>query len=65
MKAIRDYAASKGFAIIGKLTRKVAKDRRYNIERGKMEFVRSVYWEDEAGNAYTSTHIITPKGDVY
>lgn len=64
MKTIREYAAENGFEIIGKLIRKVSKTERWNWNKGEMEVVSTVYWEDEAGNTYTKGCIVTADGDV-
>lgn len=64
MKTIREYAAENGFEIIGKLTRKVYKTEKWNWNKGEMEIVSTVYWEDEAGNTYTKNCIVTADGDV-
>ena len=64
MKTIREYAAENGFEIVGKLTRKVSKQEKWNWNKGEMEIVSTVYWKDEAGNTYTKGCIITVDGDV-
>lgn len=64
MKTIREYAAENGFEIVGKLTRKVSKQEKWSWDKGEMETISTVYWEDEAGNTYTKGCIITADGDV-
>lgn len=62
--SIRQYAAENGFEIVGKLTRKVSKVEKFNMVKGEMETISTVYWEDEAGNEYTKNCIVTVDGDV-
>ena len=64
MSTIRDYAKENGFEIIGKLTRKVSKQDKFNMVKGEMETISTIYWEDEAGNTYTKNCIVTADGDV-
>ena len=64
MKTIREYAAENGFEIVGKLTRKVSKSEKFNMVKGELETISTVYWEDEAGNTYTKGCIVTADGDV-
>ena len=64
MTTIREYAKENGFEIIGKLTRKVSKKESFNMVKGEMETISTVYWEDEAGNTYTKGCIVTADGDV-
>ena len=64
MKTIREYAKENGFEIIGKLTRKVSKSEKFNMVKGEMETISTIYWEDEAGNTYTKDCIVTVEGDV-
>lgn len=64
MKTIREYAAENGFEIVGKLTRKVEKRERFNLVKGEMEIISTVYWMDEAGNTYTKGCIVTVDGVV-
>ena len=64
MKTIREYAKENGFEIIGKLTRKVSKSERFNMVKGEMETISTIYWEDEAGNTYTKGCIVTADGVV-
>lgn len=64
MKTIREYAKENGFEIVGKLTRKVSKVERFNMVKGEMETISTIYWEDEAGNEYTKGCIVTVDGAV-
>ena len=64
MKTIREYAAENDFEIIGKLTRKVTKREKFNIVKGEMETISTIFWEDEAGNTYTNGCIVTADGRV-
>ena len=64
MKTIREYAEENGFQIVGKLTRKVSKQEKFNWSKGEMEVVSTIYWEDEAGNTYTKGCIVTVDGAV-
>ena len=64
MKTIREYAEENGFEIIGKLTRKVSKTEKFNLVKGEMETISTIYWEDEAGNTYTKDCIVTADGAV-
>jgi hypothetical protein len=64
MKTIREYAAENNFDIVGKLTRKVSKVERFNLVKGEMETISTIYWVDEAGNEYTKNCIVTVDGAV-
>ena len=64
MKTIREYAKENGFEIIGKLTRKVSKQEQFNMVKGEMETISTIYWEDEAGNTYTKGCIVTVDDEV-
>lgn len=61
---IRQYAKENGFEIIGKLTKKVSKVEKFNMVKGEMETISTVYWLDEAGNEYTKNCIVTVDGAV-
>ena len=61
---IRQYAKENDFEIIGKLTKKVEKREKFNMAKGEMETVSTVYWTDEAGNTYTKNCIVTVDGAV-
>lgn len=62
--SIRQYAKENGFEIVGKLTKKVCKREKFNVLKGEMEIISTVYWEDEAGNEYTKNCIVTADGAV-
>lgn len=63
-QSIREYAEMVGFEIVGKLTRKVEKLEHFDYCKGKMIVKNTVYWQDEAGNTYTSGCIVTKEGAV-
>ena len=59
MDSIRDYAKSVGFEVVGKLTRKVQKVKKWDWAKGEEVTKSVIYWEDEAGNTYDTGCIAT------
>ena len=48
----RQYAQSVGFEVAGKLTKKVTEDRKWSYAEAREKVVKTVFYEDEAGNTY-------------
>ena len=46
----REYAKECGIELVGKLTKKVFENNKFNYFKGEMEVEKVVYWIDEAGN---------------
>lgn len=66
----REYAKECGIELIGKLTKKVFENNKFNYFKGEMEVEKIVYWIDEAGNEISGSKkngwcLITADGEVY
>ena len=46
----RQYAAECGIELVGRLTKKISKNERWNAYKGEMEIISNIYYIDEAGN---------------
>ena len=66
----REYAKECGVELVGKLTKKVIENNKFNYFKGEMEIEKVVYWIDEAGNEISGNKkngwcLTTADGEVY
>ena len=65
----REYAKECGIELVGKLTKKVFTQEKFNYYKGEMEVEKKVYYVDEAGNELDKEKgawcLTTADGTVY